>query len=96
MKRILSGITPSGDGGLHRGNYPGAVVQFYVSAIDLTMSTDIYKHHRVRLRSSINDAEVSSYRESTEFAFGATELVIFEKRVVGIRHEERQSLLELS
>lgn len=28
MKRILSGITPSGDGSLHLGNYLGAVKQF--------------------------------------------------------------------
>src|SRR5512141_1143725 len=28
MKRILSGITPSGDGSLHIGNYLGAVRQF--------------------------------------------------------------------
>ncbi len=28
MKRILSGITPSGDGSLHIGNYLGAVLQF--------------------------------------------------------------------
>lgn len=28
MKRILSGITPSGDGSLHIGNYLGAVKQY--------------------------------------------------------------------
>ena len=28
MKRFLSGITPSGDGSLHIGNYLGAVRQF--------------------------------------------------------------------
>ena len=28
MKRLLSGITPSGDGSLHIGNYLGAVRQF--------------------------------------------------------------------
>ncbi len=32
MKRLLSGITPSGDGSLHIGNYLGAVRQFIVLA----------------------------------------------------------------
>ena len=34
MKRILSGITPSGDGSLHIGNYLGAVRQFIELARD--------------------------------------------------------------
>jgi len=34
MKRILSGITPSGDGSLHIGNYLGAVKQFIKLAKD--------------------------------------------------------------
>lgn len=34
MKRILSGITPSGDGSLHIGNYLGAVRQFIELAKD--------------------------------------------------------------
>src|SRR3972149_4339682 len=32
MKRLLSGITPSGDGSLHIGNYLGAVKQFITLA----------------------------------------------------------------
>src|SRR3990172_6751432 len=38
MKRLLSGITPSGDGSLHIGNYLGAVRQF----IDLAKNHEIY------------------------------------------------------
>lgn len=38
MKRFLSGITPSGDGTLHIGNYLGAVKQF----IDLSVNHDCY------------------------------------------------------
>ncbi|MBI3955523.1 tryptophan--tRNA ligase, partial [Candidatus Gottesmanbacteria bacterium] len=38
MKRFLSGITPSGDGTLHIGNYLGAVKQF----IDLSVDHDCY------------------------------------------------------
>src|SRR3989344_5849252 len=34
MKRLLSGITPSGDGSLHIGNYLGAVKQFIKLAKD--------------------------------------------------------------
>src|SRR3989344_8682721 len=34
MKRILAGITPSGDGSLHIGNYLGAVKQFIKLAKD--------------------------------------------------------------
>lgn len=34
MKRILSGITPSGDGSLHIGNYLGAVRQFKKLSLD--------------------------------------------------------------
>ena len=34
MKRLLSGITPSGDGSLHIGNYLGAVRQFIELAKD--------------------------------------------------------------
>ena len=34
MKRIVSGITPSGDGSLHIGNYLGAVKQFIKLAKD--------------------------------------------------------------
>jgi tryptophanyl-tRNA synthetase len=34
MKRILSGITPSGDGTLHIGNYLGAVKQFKQLAVE--------------------------------------------------------------
>ncbi|MBI2611352.1 tryptophan--tRNA ligase, partial [Candidatus Gottesmanbacteria bacterium] len=38
MKRILAGITPSGDGTLHIGNYLGAVRQF----IELAKSVDCF------------------------------------------------------
>jgi len=38
MKRILSGITPSGDGNLHIGNYLGAVRQF----IDLSKTHECF------------------------------------------------------
>ncbi len=38
MKRFLSGITPSGDGTLHIGNYLGAVKQF----IELSVNHDCY------------------------------------------------------
>ena len=38
MKRLLSGITPSGDGSLHIGNYLGAVRQF----IELAKTNEIY------------------------------------------------------
>jgi len=38
MKRILSGITPSGDGNLHIGNYLGAVKQFIELSSPLTSS----------------------------------------------------------
>ena len=38
MKRILSGITPSGDGTLHIGNYLGAVKQF----IDMARSNECF------------------------------------------------------
>lgn len=38
MKRLLSGITPSGDGSLHIGNYLGAVKQF----IELAKSNETY------------------------------------------------------
>ncbi len=38
MKRFLSGITPSGDGSLHIGNYLGAVRQF----IELAKSNETY------------------------------------------------------
>lgn len=38
MKRLLSGITPSGDGSLHIGNYLGAVRQF----IELAKSNETY------------------------------------------------------
>lgn len=38
MKRILSGITPSGDGSLHIGNYLGAVRQF----IDLARENECF------------------------------------------------------
>ncbi len=38
MKRFISGITPSGDGSLHIGNYLGAVRQF----IDLARSNETY------------------------------------------------------
>lgn len=38
MKRILSGITPSGDGALHIGNYLGAVKQF----IDLSKTYECF------------------------------------------------------
>jgi tryptophanyl-tRNA synthetase len=38
MKRLLSGITPSGDGSLHIGNYLGAVRQF----IELVKTTECF------------------------------------------------------
>lgn len=38
MKRLLSGITPSGDGSLHIGNYLGAVRQF----IELAKASETY------------------------------------------------------
>lgn len=38
MKRFLSGITPSGDGSLHIGNYLGAVRQF----IEMAKTNEIY------------------------------------------------------
>jgi tryptophanyl-tRNA synthetase len=38
MKRLLSGITPSGDGSLHIGNYLGAVRQF----IELARENEVY------------------------------------------------------
>lgn len=38
MKRLLSGITPSGDGSLHIGNYLGAVKQF----IELSKTNETY------------------------------------------------------
>src|SRR5574341_1595961 len=38
MKRIVSGITPSGDGSLHIGNYLGAVKQF----IEMAKSHDCF------------------------------------------------------
>ena len=38
MKRLLSGITPSGDGSLHIGNYLGAVRQY----IELAKSNETY------------------------------------------------------
>ena len=58
MKRILAGITPSGDGTLHIGNYLGAVRQFvelaksydcFLMVADLHALTTIQNREQMRL-----------------------------------------------
>lgn len=56
MKRLLSGITPSGDGSLHIGNYLGAVKQFITLARDhecFLMVADLHALTTVQDRSAL-------------------------------------------
>jgi len=72
MKRILSGITPSGDGNLHIGNYLGAVKQFI----------ELSKTHECFLMFADLHA-LTTVQNSKELAHNIQNLILNEIALVG-------------
>lgn len=101
MKRLLSGITPSGDGSLHIGNYLGAVRQFielakfnetYLMVADLHGLTTI--QDKVKLQHNIDSlvlnelALLRGFMTETEFA----NIIFFRQSDIPM-HTECQSII---
>jgi tryptophanyl-tRNA synthetase len=95
MKRILSGITPSGDGSLHIGNYLGAVRQFkklsesndcFLFVADLHALTTI--QDKAQLQKNIETLIVSELA-----LLGDLKNITFFRQSDVIEHTELQSIL---
>lgn len=101
MKRILSGITPSGDGSLHIGNYLGAVRQFielarsdecFLFIADLHALTTV--QNKKQLRTNVESLIVNELALLkgflTDEEFGR--LVFYRQSDIGV-HPELQTIL---
>jgi tryptophanyl-tRNA synthetase len=101
MKRLVSGITPSGDGSLHIGNYLGAVRQFiklaktsecFLFVADLHALTTI--QNKVKLESNVETlilnelALLRGFLTEDEFS----KLIFYRQSDVGV-HPELQTIL---
>lgn len=105
MKRILSGITPSGDGSLHIGNYLGAVKQFvelskdhecFLMFADLHALTTIQQKKTLRQNIEtliLNEiALVSSFAKASADKGNFENIYFFRQSDVPL-HTELQSIL---
>jgi len=104
MKRILSGITPSGDGSLHIGNYLGAVKQFielsstfecFLMFADLHALTTIQDKKTLQKNSEnliLNEIALIEGLGGKE-GTGALENVVFFRQSDVPMHTELQSIL---
>ncbi|HCS78552.1 TPA: tryptophan--tRNA ligase, partial [Patescibacteria group bacterium] len=96
MKRILSGITPSGDGNLHIGNYLGAVKQFIDLATSyecFLMFADLHALTTVQNKDQLQkNTEALIINEIALVGFDNPNVVFFRQSDVPM-HAELQSIL---
>src|SRR3989344_4695554 len=96
MKRILSGITPSGDGNLHIGNYLGAVKQFIDLATSyecFLMFADLHALTTVQNKDQLQkNTEALIVNEIALVGFDNPNVVFFRQSDVPM-HAELQSIL---
>ena len=96
MKRILSGITPSGDGSLHIGNYLGAVKQFVELSRDhecFLMFADLHALTTIQDRKTLQkNTETLIVNEIALVGFENPNVVFFRQSDVPM-HAELQTIL---
>lgn len=98
MKRIVSGITPSGDGSLHIGNYLGAVAQFIENAREnecFLFVADIHALTTIQNKGTlVRNIETLILNELALLrAFGSMEhITFFRQSDIGV-HPELQTIL---
>ena len=95
MKRILSGITPSGDGSLHIGNYLGAVKQFVELARDhecFLMVADLHALTTVQARETLKNNIETLILNELALLGDLTNITFFRQSDVPL-HAELQSIL---
>lgn len=96
MKRILSGITPSGDGSLHIGNYLGAVKQFVELSLDhecFLMFADLHALTTIQDKNMLqNNTETLMLNEIALVGFDNPNVVFFRQSDVPM-HTELQTIL---
>jgi len=95
MKRILSGITPSGDGSLHIGNYLGAVRQFIELAKDnecFLMVADLHALTTVQNKATLQK-NVETLILNELALLGDLKNITFFRQSDVVVHTELQSIL---